>query len=400
MPIPTPFHPRTEKLCTSLLWKDWAGYYAVRSYDTRIEREYFAIRHAAGLIDVTPLYKYEVRGRDAAEFLAWVTVRDIRKLKVGRVTYLCWCDDEGKVVDDGTVSRLGETHFRLTSAEPSLAWLQKFARGLEVTVEDASQALGALSLQGPNAREILKRASDAPLDGLKFFAVTPAAVAGVSVHISRTGYTGDLGYEVWVQRDHALKVWDAIMAAGKPYRIEPVGLDAMDVSRMEAGFIMNGVDYFSANHCLIEARKSSPYEIGLGWTVQLERDAFVGQAALRAEQAREPRWVKVGLVYDWDEFEALFAEFGLPPGVPAAAWRDPRPVYDLSGRQIGQATSGAWSPMLKQNLALASVSGAYRDVGRKLRIEVTAEYQRRQITATVTKTPFFDPARKRAVAAP
>jgi aminomethyltransferase len=395
MPIQTPFHPRTSELCTSLAWKQWAGYYAVRSYDTCHEREYYAIRHAAGLIDVTPLYKYEVRGPDAAAFLAHVMVRDIRKLRRGRVAYLCWCDDDGKVVDDGTVSHLDDGHFRVTAAEPALSWLQRFADPFDVEVEDSSERLGALALQGPCARAILGGLAEGDLDRLRFFRVTRARLAGVEVHISRTGYTGDLGYEVWVEGESALRVWDAIVEAGRPYRLSAAGLDALDVSRIEAGYLMNGVDYFSAHHCLIEARKSSPFELGLGWAVNLDREPFVGQRALLAERERGSSWSFVGLELDWDEYEALFDEVGLPPSVPSQAWRDPVPVYDLEGRQIGQATSGAWSPQLKQNLALASVHSAFGRHGSRVRMEVTVEFQRRQVAAPVRRTPFFDPERKR-----
>ncbi len=396
MPVATPFHERTSSLCTSMFWKDWAGCYAVRSYDTCHEREYFALRHRAGLIDVSPLYKYEVRGPDAADLLSRVMVKDIRKLKVGRVTYLCWCDDEGKVADDGTVSRLGEASYRVTAAEPALAWLTGHARSLDVAIEDHSTRLGALALQGPTSREILKNACDADLDSLRYFGVTRAVIDKAPVHISRTGYTGDLGYEVWVERERALDVYDAIMVAGKPYRIEPVGLDAMDVARIEAAYIMNGVDYFSAHHCLIESRKSTPFEVGLGWTVQLDREPFIGQAALKAERSRGSRWALVGLEYDWNEYEALFGEFGLPPYVSSLAWRGGVPVYDQTGRQVGKATSGAWSPTLKRHLALASVLGSHGKIGTRLKVEVTAEYERRRVTAIVAKTPFYDPERKRA----
>jgi len=396
MPRPTPFHERTARLCTSLFWKDWAGYHAVRSYDTTHDREYFALHHSAGLIDVSPLFKYEVTGPDAAALLSLVMVRDIRKLRVGRVTYLCWCDDDGKVADDGTVSRLDEHHYRVTAAEPALAWLLRHAGRFRVSVEDSTERLGALSLQGPYSRDILSRVCDGEPGALKYFAVTRASLAGVPVHVSRTGYTGELGYEIWVEAERALPVYDAIMAAGRDYRIEPVGLDAMDVTRVEAGFIMNGVDYFSAHHCLIDSKKSSPYEIGLGRAVNLDREPFIGQAALRAERERGPAWSLVGLDYDWDEYEALFGEFHLPPQVPAGAWRSAVPVYDNEGIQVGQATSGAWSPLLKQNLALASVRAPYALPGTRLRIEVTVEYRRRQVTATVTRTPFYDPERKRA----
>ena len=397
MPIPTPFHPRTAELCTSMFWKDWAGHYAVRSYDTCHEPEYFAIRHAAGLIDVSPLHKCDVRGPDAGALLALVTVRDTRKLRVGRMTYLCWCDDDGQVMDDGTVARLDEEQYRLTANHPSMAWLQEQARGFRVSIEDTTERLGALALQGPASREILKQAaSGVDLDRLRFFRLSAARVGGADVVISRTGYTGDLGYEVWVDRDRALDVWDAILDAGRPYRIEAAGLDAMDVTRIEAGFVLNGVDYFSAHHCPIDARKSSPYEAGLGWTVKLDREPFLGQRALREERARGSEWALVGLVYDWDEFEALFEEVGLPPEVHPGAWRSPVPVYDGEGRQVGQATSGTWSPLLKKNLALATVRRSCSAAGTRLRVEVTVEFHRRQITATVTPTPFFDPERKRA----
>jgi len=396
MPIGTPFHPRTSELCTSLFYKDWAGYYTVCSYDTCHEREYYALRNAAGLIDVSPLFKYEVSGSDAAAFLARVMAKDINKLKVGRCAYVCWCDDDGKVLDDGTVSRLDDTWFRVTAAEPTLSWLMRQSRRFDVTIEDSTDRLGTLSLQGPTSRDVLKNVCDADLDALRYFGVTKAKLDGVDVAISRTGFTGDLGYEVWVDREQAIQVYDAIMAGGRDYRIQPVGLDAMDVTRIEAGYIMNGVDYFSANACPIESRKSSPYEIGLGWTVDLDRDPFIGQDALKAEKANGSAWATVGLVYDWPAFERLFAEFGLPPQLPGGAWRTGIPVYSQKGVQVGQATSGTWSAILKDNLALATVESAYAEPGTALQIEVTVEYERRRVPAIVTKTPFFDPPRKRA----
>jgi len=396
MPIGTPFHPRTSELCTSLFYKDWAGYYTVCSYDTCHEREYYALRNAAGLIDVSPLFKYEVHGKDAAAFLSRVMVKDINELEVGRCSYLCWCDDKGKVLDDGTVFRIDDTHFRVAAAEPTLSWLMRQSRRFDVTIKDSSDEIGTLSLQGPTSRDILKNVSDADLDALRYFSLTKAKLDGVDVIISRTGFTGDLGYEIWVERAQALEVYDAIMAAGRDYRIQPVGLDAMDVTRIEAGYIMNGVDYFSSNTCAIESRKSSPYEIGLGWAVDLDRDPFIGQDALKAEKAKGSAWATVGLVYDWPAFERLFAEFGLPPQLPGGVWRTPIPVYNQKGVQVGQGTSGAWSAVLKDNLALATIQSAYAEPGTVLQIEVTVEYERRRVPAIVTKTPFFDPPRKKA----
>jgi len=396
MPVPTPFHPRTSALCTSYRWKDWAGFYAVCSYDTNHDREYFAFRHAAGLLDVSPLFKYRVEGSEAAEFLSFVMTRDIRKLKPGQVTYCCFCDAQGKVIDDGTVARLGESAYRVTSASPSLRWLQEHARGFAVDIQDESESIAALALQGPTSRDVLRAAaSGIDLDALRFFRIAPAGIGAARVEISRTGYTGDLGYEIWLDRDDALPVWDAILQAGEAHGLVPAGLDALDVTRVEAGFILQGVDYYSATRCPIEARKSSPYEIGLGWTVDLERDAFLGHEALRREKRAGSRWAMVGLQISWEEMEALYEVHGLPPHLPATAWRTPVPVYD-GERQIGRATSGSWSPLLKQNLALACVESRFARPGTAVQIEHTAEYERRTVTATVVERPFFNPERKRA----
>jgi aminomethyltransferase len=361
------------------------------------EPEYFAIRHSAGLIDVSPLFKYEVRGPDAAAFLSRVTVKNLAKLKVGRVTYLCWCDDDGKVVDDGTASRLDEDWFRLTSAEPAYSWLSRFSRGYDVTIEDSTVRLGTLALQGPTSRDILKQITDTDMDAVKFFGNVRCSLDGSDVWITRTGYTGDLGYEIWVAREDAETVYDALMRTGGAYGMLPAGMDALDVSRVEAGFIMNGVDYFSANHCLTEDRKSSPFELGLGWTVQLKNPRpFIGRDALCREKNDGPKRSLVGLDISWEETEKIFAGYGLPPELPQSAWRDGKPVYDLYNRWIGQATSGAWSPTLKKNLALAQIDSASAKEGSKVKVEVTAEYRRHKVTATVVSTPFFNPPRKRA----
>ncbi|HMB69158.1 MAG TPA: aminomethyltransferase family protein, partial [bacterium] len=341
MAIPSPFHPRTAERCVSLRWKDWAGYHAVCSFGSYRDREYFAFRHTAGLIDVTPLYKYDVQGPDAGAFLSKVLVRDVRRMKIGLVSYTCWCDDRGKLIDDGTVWRLGRERYRVTSAEPSLAWLLHNVRGFDVRVEDVTGTVAALSLQGPCSREILRGACDADLDALRYFRLAEAAFDGFRGAVTRTGYSGDLGYEVWVANDDALRLWDVLEDAGRPFGMEPAGLDAYDMVRVEAGYIMNGVDYYSANHCLIDSRMSTPYETGLGWTVKLDRDPFNGQAALRAERERGSKRHLVGLEVDWDETERLFAAVGLPPEVGTGAWRDSRPVYHPGGRQIGQATSGS-----------------------------------------------------------
>ncbi len=395
MPTRSPFHERTAPLCTSYQWKEWAGYYAVRAFDTCHEPEYMALRHAVGMIDVTALYKYEVVGPDAAKFLSAVMVKNLEKLRVGRVTYLCWCDDDGKVLDDGTVTRIDDLHYRVTAAEPSYRWLANLTRGFRATVEDVSETLAALALQGPNSRAVLDEATDGAIGGLRFFAHCRATIAGAPVDVTRTGYTGDLGYEIWIKPQDAIRVWDALLECGRNYRILPAGLDALDVARIEAGFIMNGVDYFSSNHCLIESRKSTPLELGLGWAVNLDRDPFVGQQALAAEAERGPAYSLVTLDYDWSHFEDLYAARGLPPQTPAGAWRTSTPVYD-GKRFIGNVTSGTWSPTLKKLIGLASLESTHAAIGTEVEVEVTVEYKRKHVRATVVEAPLFDPARKRS----
>jgi aminomethyltransferase len=261
-------------------------------------------------------------------------------------------------------------------------------------VEDASERLAGLALQGPNSRQIVGQVVEGGVDRLGFFRGEAGKINGFQVYVTRTGYTGDLGYELWVDREWALPLWDRLVATGQPYGLMPAGLDALDITRIEAGFIMSGVDYFNAHHCLIESQKSTPYELGLGWTLELEREPFIGQAALKAERAAGPAWALVGLEISWEELEQLYDEFGLPPHLAPAAWRTAVPLY-VEGVQVGQATSGAWSPTLKKNLALGSVYAAYGHPGTRLKIEVTVEYQRRVVTATVVKRPFFNPERKR-----
>ena len=399
MPTPTPFHPRTSALSRSLLYKDWSGYLAVRSYDTHHDEEYYAFRHSAGLLDVTPLFKYDVTGPDAARLLSRVTVRAAEPQKVGLVRYLCWCDDRGDVLDDGTVTRLDDQRFRVTSADPSLRWLQQHARGLDVRVTDVSTEIAALALQGPTSRAVLASVLGSDVEGLRFFRATTApGPAGVGeVLVTRTGYTGDLGYEVWVANDGALALWDALVEAGRPHGLLPAGLDALDVTRVEAGFLLGGVDYTSARSARIASQRSTPYELGFGWMVELDREPFVGRDALRRANERGPSRELVGLEVDWPELERLFDAEGLPPELPAMTSRDGVPIYQRgTGRFIGQATSRAWSPECKAYLALATVEADFAQVGTEVDVEVTVEYRRAPCRAVVRPRPFFDPERKKA----
>lgn len=396
MPIKSPFFPRTVALCTSMKWKEWAGYYAASSYLTLHDMEYYALRHSAGLLDVTPLFKYRVQGADAAAFLSRIMVKDIGKLKVGRVTYCCWCNHEGKVVDDGTIMRHAENYFFVTSGDPSFSWFGRFTRGYDVTLEDVSESIAALAIQGPSSREILKQVTDADLDNLKFFGTTKTKIEEFEVYISRTGYTGDLGYEIWVENKRAVELWDALVREGRNYNMRPAGLDALDITRVEAGLILKNVDYYNALHVLIEDRKSSPFEISLGWMVDLDREPFNGQAALMAEKQKGSKWAMVGLDISWPEVEELYARHGLPPEVSGQAWRDSIPLYAHGSKrnQVGYATSGTWSPILKKNIALATISQEYSQIGNKVQIEITVEHKRHQVTAIVSKMQFFNPERK------
>ena len=395
MPIGTPFHSRTSALCESMSWRDWSGYFAAGSYEVHHEHEYNAIRNAASLIDISPLYKYRVSGRDATRLVDRVVTRDVARMRVGQVAYTHWCDGDGKVIDDGTVSRLGEQEYRWTAAEPTLRWIRGNALGLDASVEDVSERTAALALQGPTSRDILRACAEADVDGLKYFRVARGTIAGIPVEISRTGYTGDLGYEIWVEAGRAEPLWDALMAAGRPYDITPTGILALDVARIEAGLILLDVDYVSAKKALIPSQKYSPYEIGLGRLLSLDKPPYIGQEALRREAAQGAPRQLVGLDVDWDELERLYDQAGLPPQLPAAASRAAVPVY-RDGTQVGKATSTTWSPTLKKLIALASVTRNASAPGSRLRMELTVEHKREQVGVTVAQLPFFDPPRKRA----
>jgi aminomethyltransferase len=395
MPVGTPFHERTFPLCESLNYREWSGYYAVSAYETHHEHEYNAIRNAAALIDVTPLFKYMVTGRDATRFVDRLITRDVRKMAVGQVYYTPWCDERGKVIDDGTVSRLGEQRYRWTAADPSLRWFRQNAAGLDVQIEEVSETVAALALQGPTSAGLLRAVAEADIDKLKYFRVTSGRIGRVAVDISRTGYTGDLGYEIWMDRADALAVWDRLVAVGGAFEIKPAGMLALDVARIEAGLLLIEVDFFSSKKALIPAQLYTPFEMGLGRLVSLDKERFVGRAALEAEATRGPARQVSGLEVDWAEVEAIYERAGLPPSVGATASRVAVPVYG-AGRQIGRATSTTWSPVLKKMIALGTIEADSFKPGTRVEMEVTVEAVRHRVAATVVKTPFFNPGRKTA----
>ena len=395
VPIGTALHERVMQLCESLNFRDWAGYYAASVYETHHEHEYNAIRNAAAMIDVSPLFKYRISGPDAARFINRVIARDIERVAVGQAIYCCWCDEQGKVIDDGTISRLAENQYRWTAAEPNLRWFHQNSLGLDVEMEDISRDLAALAIQGPTSSRLLQSVVGSEIANLKYFRVTRGRIAGIDVEISRTGYTGDLGYEIWIPWNDAPKVWDALVEAGGPFDLHPAGMLALDVARIEAGLILIDVDYTSSKKALIESQKYSPYEIGLGRLVDLRKENFIGREALVEENRRGSNRSLVGLELNWDDVERLYDATGLAPQVSSTASRVAVPVY-RSGSQIGKATSSTWSPALKKMIALASISSPHARTGTELQMEITVEAVRHKVRTNVRELPFFNPARKTA----
>jgi aminomethyltransferase len=378
-------------------WREWSGYFASSVYADAHDIEYNAIREAAALIDVSPLYKYIVSGADALRLVDRVVTRDATKLSVGGVIYTPWCDENGKVVDDGTIHRLDEALYRWTAADPQLRWLRQNSAGLDVTIDEETEATAALALQGPLSRDVLEAATGESFADLRYFRRRPAQVGKVKLDVSRTGYTGDLGYELWIPAASAVKVWDDLIAAGAPFGIRPAGMLALDVVRLEAGLILIEVDYTSARHAMNPEQNYSPAEIGLGRLVHLEKEGdFVGRLALEREaRAGGPARRLVGLQLDWYDIEGLYDAQGLPPAISPSVDRSPVPVF-AGGRQVGRATSHGWSPILKQAIALASVAPQHEEVGTRLSVEWTVEGRRGRVGASVVELPFLDLERKRA----
>jgi aminomethyltransferase len=396
VPVGTAFHERTFPLCRSLNYREWSGYYTVSVYEVHHEHEYNAIRNAAALIDISPLYKYLITGKDATKLVNRVITRDIRKVVVGQVIYCCWCDEQGKVIDDGTITRLEENKYRWTAADPSLRWFHQNGTNMDVQIEDISEKVAALALQGPTSGKLLQSVADADIANLKYFRVTHGKIAGVPVDISRTGYTGDLGYEIWVPWNDAVKVWDAVMETGKGFDIHAAGMLALDVARVEAGLLLIEVDYTSSKKALIASQRFSPYELGFAKMVHLDKENFIGKAALEQDQKQGVARQFVGLEIDWTEVEARYETFGLTPAAPSQASRVAVPVY-CGEKQVGKATSTTWSPVLKKMIALASIETSHSKLGTRLQMEITIEAIRQKVTAKIVKMPFFNPARKTAV---
>jgi aminomethyltransferase len=395
----TPFHPRTSEANRTGLWSHWSGYLAADKYQMSDKFEYFAIRNAAAVIDTSPLYKYRITGRDAERFLAGVLTRDIRKCRPGQAHYTAWCDDDGWVLEDGVVLRNSADEFLLTAARPNMAYLQDLAGPMAVVVEDVSDALGALALQGPYAREILKQLAP-EMEGIGYFRLTPAKIGDAAVTISRTGYTGDLGYEIWVEREEAVNVWDAVFDVATPYGVIPAGQTALLIARIEAGLVLIDVDFHSSRYAWNDDQRTTPHELGLGWMLRdLESDErnFIGRRAIERE-LREggSRWRTVGIIVDWEDWNRVYNERGLIPAKDHTPEHGGMMIYDEKVKRIGYTPSFVYSPIVQRHVGIARVHPEHAAVGAEVRLEVTIDHRYDLVKANVSRLPFFDPPRKTA----
>jgi aminomethyltransferase len=399
----TPFHERTSALNETGLWEHWSNCLVAQRYQMSEKFEYFAIRNAAGLFDTSPLYKYRITGPDAARFLGGVLARDPHKLAVGHAQYTLWCDDRGFVIEDGVLLHVADEEYLLTAAEPNLAYFQGLIGRLDVAVEDVTEDWGVLSVQGPYARDLLTAVAPGSKE-LGYFGVMSTNVAGVPVLVSRTGYTGDLGYEIWAPAADALPVWDAVAAAGAGRGVIPFGMTALYMARIEAGLVLLDVDFHSSRFAWTDADRTTPIELGLGWmfrdmTPSNGRDgrAFIGADAIKRElRDRTSRWQLTGIVVDWREYDRIYDAAGLIPPKDHTPIQDEYYVYDDELNQLGYATSQMYSPMLQRHIALARVPLALSAPGSRVKLELPVAHRYEYFDAYVTRPPLFNPQRRTA----
>lgn len=333
----SPFYERIAARSLTESWTGWNSYKVPRVVD-KLSTEYFAVRSSCAVMDLTPMEKYRISGRDAFRFLDRLVTRDISSLKPGRVTYVVWCNDDGKVIDDGTIFQLAENDYRLCCQHHQLDWLLISARGFDVQVSLETHDVAALAVQGPTSFAVLEAAGIDGLQHLKPFASAEFRCNGVPLLVSRTGYTGDLGFELWVQPENALSLWDSIFALQGRYDIHPMGLDALEMVRIEAGFVMPGFDFNCAETTIRNGYDRSPYEAGLGWLVSLDKGHFTGRKALQSEHGQPARRRLAKLVVD-----------GNKPVGEAFIYQG------KNGKPVGEIKCTTWSPVLKANLALADI---------------------------------------------
>jgi aminomethyltransferase len=385
----TPFHERALAFSQLDSFVPWAGYTTVDVF-TNVEQEYFAIRNASSLYDLTPMVKYRIAGRDALRFLNRLVTRDLRKLAAGKVAYTVWCDDAGHLIDDGTVFCMGADEYRLCTAERQLDWFRASAIGFDVDIREITEEVAALAVQGPTSAKLLRGVGLSGIERLKPFEhgefSMPRGEGGerISMMVSRTGFTGDLGYELWMQPGDAESVWDALVAFGSTRALRPIGSRALNMARIEAGFVLPNLDFVSAAHTLYLGTERSPIELGLAWLVDFKKGHFTGRRALLEEVAQGPRRQLVGLDIE-----------GTKPAHNALLYTD------RSGKkEAGSVTSATWSPTCKRNLALAMVDAPYIATGSQVWAEIYLNrelvWERRMVRARVVERPFFAPARRRA----
>jgi aminomethyltransferase len=396
----TPFHDRLAPLNRTGLWTHWSGYLSALKYDMSSKHEYFAIRNAVGVFDTSPLFKYWIRGRDAERFLAGVLTRDIRKCRPGHAQYSVWCDDRGYVLEDGVFFRHSESEFFLTAARPNLGYLSDLAYGYDVAIEDVSDDHGALAVQGPRSRDVLSCLTPT-VNELAYFDHAAAKIGSTAVRISRTGYTGDLGFEVWAPADEAGTVFDAIMDAGRGHGLRPFGEEALLMSRIEAGLLLIDVEFGSSRLAYTDQERFTPKELGLGWMLRgIDSDdrAFIGRDAIRRELAdKSSRWAMTGLVVDWRDYDRLHAEAGLitPKDPVPLPWESM--LYDVdSGDQVGYATTLMYSPVLQRHIGLARVQPEYAAPDSEVHVEITIDHAYQRASARTARPPLFNPERKTA----
>jgi aminomethyltransferase len=395
----TPFHERTSEANLTGLWEHWSGYLVAQKYQLSEKFEYFAIRNSAGLFDSSPLYKYRIHGPDAEAFLAGVLVRDIRTCAVGHGQYTAWLDDGGFVVEDGVVFRTGPDEYLMTCAEPNLAFFEALAGRHRVAFEDVSEGSAVLAIQGPKSREIL--AGLVPgIERVPYFGLCETQIAGTAVTISRTGYTGDLGYELWIPADRAVAVWDAVTQAATGRGVVPFGMIALYMARIEAGLLLLDVDFESSRYAWTNATRSTLIELGLGWMVRnLAADdrAFIGRSALERElRDKSSRWKLTGLVLDWRDYDRHYDDAGLIPPKDHTPVQDEYYVYDDEGQtQVGYATSLMYSPMLQRHIALARVP-LDRAPGSTVKLELPVNHRYEYFDAAVSRLPLYNPDRRTA----
>jgi aminomethyltransferase len=380
----TPFHEPMERLMHGNGWIRWMGFYSPAFYDSE-QSEYFAVRTGASVYDVSPLIKYSIRGKDAARYVDYLVTRDITKVKSLQVVYTAWCDDDGKMIEEGTVFRLGPDDFILNAALHQLHWLHECAYGFDVAIEEISDQLAGLALQGPTSRDILKALGVAGIENLPHFGILETRLDGRWLRIDRAGYTGDLGYELWVKPEDAIWLWESLFKRGEAHKIAPIGSRALDMTRIEAGFILVDADYIGAMHAIRLSQRQSPIEAGIGWAVGFKKQGyFIGKRALiREKTLGTSRHILVGI-----EIE------GRKPAPGAFLYAD-----RAAKQEIGLTTSALWSPVLKKNIAFAQVPPAFAEIGRQMWVEIwyakERKIERQMMACRTANRMFFDPPRKK-----